>query len=156
MPRQRKSAVTKFVENTYSVKIVIQTCFIFCRFSKNDVFRFTVAAYKLCQLAENIKRYNKMTQESPTNIYSCNYTIGLVFGGTPLQEHSPFCAGCLQSQKMFSFMWLMWQPGFIMFILEIYISFQELCISNTDYKAAVPGSNPANASIPSWQHKLAA
>jgi hypothetical protein len=33
--------------------------------------------------------------------------------------------------------------GFIKFILEIYISFQELCISNTDYKAAVPGSNPA-------------
>jgi hypothetical protein len=31
--------------------------------------------------------------------------------------------------------------------LEIYISFQELGISNTDYKAAVPGSNPANASI---------
>ncbi len=39
--------------------------------------------------------------------------------------------------------------GFIKFILEIYISFQELCISNTDYKAAVPGSNLTNASISS-------
>jgi hypothetical protein len=39
--------------------------------------------------------------------------------------------------------------GFIKFILEIYISFQELCFSNPDYKAAVPGSNPANACIPS-------
>ncbi len=52
--------------------------------------------------------------------------------------------------------------GFIKFILEIYISFQELCISNTDYKAVVPGSNPANASIPSvrdghgggWSRKI--
>ncbi len=38
--------------------------------------------------------------------------------------------------------------GFIKLILEIYISFQELCISNTDYKAAISGLNPANASIP--------
>ncbi len=51
---------------------------------------------------------------------------------------------------------LKFNAGFIKFIFEIYISFQELCISNTDYKAAVPDSNPANASIPSWQNKLAA
>jgi hypothetical protein len=44
---------------------------------------------------------------------------------------------------------LNFNSGFIKFILEIYISFHELCISNTDYKAAVPGSNPANASISS-------
>ncbi len=43
-----------------------------------------------------------------------------------------------------------------MFFLEIYISFQELCIYNTDYKAAVPGLNLENASIPSWQQKSAA
>jgi hypothetical protein len=37
---------------------------------------------------------------------------------------------------------LKFNSGFIKFILEIYISFQELCISNTDY-------NSANASISS-------
>jgi hypothetical protein len=44
---------------------------------------------------------------------------------------------------------LKFNSGFIKLILEIAISFQELCISNTDYKASVPGSNPANASISS-------
>ncbi len=57
---------------------------------------------------------------------------------------------------VFIFLVLKFNSGFIKFILEIYISFQELCISNTDYEAAVPGSNPENASISSEQHKLAA
>ncbi len=76
---------------------------------------------------------------------------------------------CLDISFMYSFLRVMnvscfyfpsfifkFNSGVIKFILEIYISFHELCISNTDYKVAVLGSNPANASIPSGQHKLAA
>jgi hypothetical protein len=50
---------------------------------------------------------------------------------------------------IFLVLFLKFNSGFIKFILEIYISFQEFYISNTDYKAGVPGSNPANASISS-------
>jgi hypothetical protein len=55
---------------------------------------------------------------------------------------------------MFLLLFLKLNSGFIKFMLEIYILFQELLISNTGkiktvpyYKAAVPGSNPAIASI---------
>ncbi len=62
---------------------------------------------------------------------------------------------CLEISFMYSFFRIMnvscfiflvsflkFNFGFIKFILEIYIYFQ-------DYKAAVPGSNPTNDSIPS-------
>ncbi len=61
----------------------------------------------------------------------------------------PFLELWMSLVFIFLVSFLEFNSGFIKFILEIYISFQELCISNSDYKAAVPGSNPANASISS-------
>ncbi len=55
---------------------------------------------------------------------------------------------------LFLLLFLILNSGFIKYMLEIYFSFSELFISNTEkiktvpyYKAAVPGSNPAIASI---------
>ncbi len=61
----------------------------------------------------------------------------------------PFLELLMSLVFIFLVSFLKFNFGFIKFVLEKYISFQELCISNTDYKAAVPGSNPVNASIPS-------
>jgi hypothetical protein len=61
----------------------------------------------------------------------------------------PFLELLMSLVFIFLVSFLKFNSGFIKFILEIYLSCQQLCISNIDYKAAAPGSNPTNASISS-------